>query len=50
MASMPVDTRVKQSGGGHEDSRKKIQLNTLISDKKLGIPQLWINVLATFLL
>ncbi len=50
MASMPVDTRVKQSGGGHEDRPKNYQSNTLISNKKLGIPQLWINVLATFLL
>jgi len=50
MASMPVDTSVKQSGGGHEERPENIPLNTLISNKKFGFPQLWINVLATFLL
>jgi hypothetical protein len=50
MASMPVYTRVEQSGGGHEDRPKKIPLNRLISNNDLGFPQLWINVLATFLL
>jgi hypothetical protein len=50
MASVPVDTTVKQSGGGHEDRLGEIPFNRLIRKKKVGFPQLWINVLATFLL
>jgi len=48
MAFMPVDMRVEQGGGGHEERPHGTPVNSLISNKKSAFPQLWINMLATF--